>query len=549
MRGYQRRLSFVLTLAVLGGAALAAALPPAATAVGHTDKHCKAPRQVKLQILAINDLHGALAQTLTIDDRPAGGAAILATYLKRRAAQAARGGAQTLRLAGGDCVGASPPVSALLQDEPTIRALDLMGFTASAVGNHELDEGLGELLRLQDGGAHPATGEFAGARMRYLTANVIHDDTLQPILKRFIVRRVSGVRIGIIGATVRDAPASLPAPMVQGLAFLNEAACVNAAVRTLRRQGIRTIIVLVHQGGAGSVDGTAPITGEIVPLVTALDDEVDVVVSGHTHEAYKGTIDGKLVTQARRSGTAFSDIDLVLDRRSGDVVSRRAQIVNTYADAPGIVPDQAVARLVARAEEQVAPIVNGHVATAAATLVRTPDEAGESPLGDLIADSMRRATGAQIAVTNPGGIRADLDAGEVTWGDLFTILPFGNYLVTVKLTGEQIERLLEQQWTDQPSLRVLQVSGLQYGWHVAASPGDRVSSADVIVEGAPLNAGTTYTVTTNSFLADGGDGYSVFTEGTDRVDAGLDLDALIAHLQALPQPFSPPAGGRITLLP
>ena len=545
-----RHLAVLFVMAALCVATLTAVLAtaPTAAASGARGAH-RADRHVRLQLLAINDFHGALSSTRRVDGRPVGGAAVLAAWLDRRAQQAARTGAPTLRLGAGDLIGASPPASALLQDEPTIRALDVMHLIASAVGHHDLDEGLTELLRLQYGGTHPATAYFPGARLRYLACNMVQAGTSHPVLAPSLLRRVGGVRVAVIGAALQETPTMVVASGVRGLEFLDEAAAVNRTVRRLHHRGIETFIVLLHQGGSGSASGTAPISGDVVATVAALDDAVDVVVTAHTHQAYTGMVAGKLVTQAGADGAAFADIDLVLDRRSGDVVRKRAAIVTTFADARGLVPNKAVAGIVAAAEAQVAPLVSRIVGTASSAVVRAQNEAGESPLGDLIADAMRRSTGAQVAFMNPGGIRSDLAAGAVTWGGLFAVQPFSNYLVTVKLSGAQIERLLEQQWAGQPFPRVLQVSGLQYGWHASALPGSKVDAADVTVAGAPLDFAAGYTVTINNFMAGGGDNFGVAAEGTDRVDGVVDLDALIAHVQALEQPFGPPAGDRIRLLP
>ncbi|EKP95182.1 bifunctional metallophosphatase/5'-nucleotidase [Thermaerobacter subterraneus] len=503
-------------------------------------------RTVRLQLLAINDFHGAL-QSRTLGGRPIGGAAVLAAYWDRWEEEAKKDGFTTLRVGVGDLVGASPPVSALLQDEPTIEALNRMHLLVSAVGNHEFDEGVAELRRLQEGGCHPVTGCFEGAKFQYLTANVVDAKTGEPLFPPYAIVRVRGIPVGFIGVTLKETPTIVTPTGVAGVRFLDEAESVNRYVAELKRQRVETIIVLLHQGGDGDRRG-GPISGAIVPIVEAMDDEVDVVLSGHTHRGYWGIIDGKLVTQAYSSGTAFADVDLVLDGATGDVIDKRARIVDTYADVPpGTEPDKQIARLVARAKEQVEPIINRVVGTAADDITRQQTPAGESELGNLIADAQRWAMGTQVAFMNPGGIRADIAAGEVTWGELYEVQPFGNDLVKMTLTGAQIERLLEQQWLNQPYPRILQVSGLDYSWDPRRPVGDRVDPADIRIGGQPLDLNARYTITANSFLAAGGDNFSVFTEGQDRVVGPVDIDALVRYVEQLPQPFNARVEGRITL--
>ncbi len=502
------------------------------------------PDTVAVQVLAINDLHGAL-EPRELRGRPIGGAASLAAYLDgwRRDAQAR--GVDSITVGAGDLIGGSPPISSLLRDEPTIDAVGLMGLCFSAVGNHEFDRGLAELRRLQDGGCHPATGCFAGARFRYLAANVVDDASGVLLFPPYVVAQLGGVPIGFIGAVLKETPTIVSAQAMAGIRILDEIETINQSVAELRAQGVRAIVVLIHQGGRGSVRG-GPISGEIVPIVDALDDEVDVVVSGHTHQGYQGDIAGKLVTQAYANGTAFAAIDLVLDRRTGDVVDKRAEIVNVFGDVPpGNQPNPEIAALVAEAAQRSAPLIEWVVGVAATDVTDTHTAAGESALGNLIADAQRWSMEGQIAFMNPGGVRANLRAGPVRWGDLFSAQPFGNQLVGITLTGAQIKRLLEQQWEDQPFPRILHVSGLTYTWDRSAPIGDRVALADIRVGDRPLDPEAPYRVVVNDFLADGANNFSVFPEATDRVVGPTDLEALVDYVAQLPQPFSAAVEGRI----
>jgi 5'-nucleotidase len=498
--------------------------------------------QVKLQILAINDFHGQV----TPYSSTLGGAAYLATYFKDRAAAAKLTNTDTWCLGVGDLIGASPAVSGLLQDEPTMDVLDAMDFKFSTVGNHEFDEGLKELYRLQYGGYHPATGEWDGTEMKYLVSNVVDEDTGEPIFPPYAIANARGVKVGVIGAVTQETPSIVTASGVAGLKFLDPATCVNDCVDELKAKGVETIIVLLHDGGSGTVTG-GPVTGNVVPIVEAIDDEVDVVLNGHSHARYWGYIDGKLVTQAHSAGRAFADIDLVIDRDSGEVVSKAAEIVVT-ANNTGVTPDPEVQAIVDKALATVDPIVSQVVGAAAGDITRLANPAGESALGNLIADGQRWKQGTQIAFMNPGGIRADLLAGEVTWGELFAIQPFSNYLVTMKLTGAQIDALLEQQWQGSTT-RMLQNSGITYSWSASAPQGSRIDPASIRVGGAPLDLAATYTVTANNFLAEGGDGFTTFKSATDKVYWGSDLDALVDYVKQLPQPFNASIEGRITVLP
>jgi len=500
----------------------------------------KAGREVQLQLLAINDYHGQIIPYSTSYV----GAEFLSAYLDRREAEAKGPNSDTWRLGVGDLIGASPAVSGLLQDEPTLEVLNEMGFMYSCVGNHEFDEGIDELLRLQYGGYHPVTGDWERMKMKYLAANVVYEGTDETIFPGYVIKRAHGIPVGIIGVVYEGTPSIVTASGVAGLEFLDEAEAVNEAVAELKGKGVEAIIVLMHNGGYGDTSG-GPVTGEFVGIVEAMDDEVDVVLTAHTHARYWGYIDGKLVTQAYNAGRAFADVDLVLSRATKDVVSSKAEIVYTYPDAT-LLPDLKVLSIVQKALDTVAPVVNEVVGEAAADITRTQNAAGESALGNLIADGQAWKQDTQIAFMNPGGIRADISAGEVTWGDLFAVQPFGNYMVTMEMTGAQIETALEQQWV-KPAF--LQIHGIEYSWSASAPVGDKVDPANVLIDGVPLDLAATYTVAANNFLAEGGDNFTIFRDATNKVYWGSDLDALVDYIKYLPQPFNAVIEGRVTVLP
>lgn len=548
---------------------------------------------VRIKLLGINDFHGQLSPR-SVGGRLAGGAAVLAAYLEAAAAAAEDG---ALIVHAGDHVGASPPSSALLQDEPSISFLntlanrhcryrdDVFGerskrlpepireylepFTqpycnvVGTFGNHEFDEGIDEALRLVNGGAHPH-GPFLepvwrGAKFPYVLANVVDEDSGRTVVPAFTVKYFGRVAVGVIGAVLKETPTIVTPTGIASLRFVDEAAAINQAVRKLERSGVDTIVVTIHQGirqtsYEGSTDPEVTgLSGPIVDIVAQLDDAVDVVISGHAHgftNALVANASGKemLVVQAFSASTAYDDIDLAISRRSGDVVEKSASIVTTWVDeGPGLSPNAEVAALVAAADRTVEPLVNQVVGSTTTEITRTEAPSGESALGNLIADAQRIDTGADFAFMNPGGIRADLDAGDITWGELFTIQPFSNDLVSMDLTGAQIETLLEQQWLGQPFARILKTSGLSYTWDATAADGSRIV-AILDAGGTPLDPATTYRVTVNSFMAAGGDNFTVLPDGTNRVVGRVDLDALVDYIGSLPQPIGAGIEGRITVV-
>ncbi|NNU84612.1 bifunctional metallophosphatase/5'-nucleotidase [Geobacillus sp. BMUD] len=529
-------------LSALTAAAVLAATPVGAAGNGKSKGKPPASshRYIEVQLLGINDFHGQLNVTRKVGGREVGRADYLAAYLKQREAE----NKNTLLVHAGDAVGASPPVSALLQDEPTIEVLNKLGFDVGTLGNHEFDEGVAEMLRLIHGGYHPATGDFSGADFPYVSANVVDKETKQPILPPYVIKRVNGMPIGFIGVTLTDTPSIVTPSGVAGVEFIDEATAINKAVRELKKKGVRTIVVLAHNPGASNPDGTNA-SGEIVDIAKTVDDEVDVIFAGHNHAYLNAVVDGKLLVQSYSYGTAFSDVDLKIDPCTKDVVAKQAEIVTTYHD--GITPDPEIRALVEKYEAKVAPLVNQVVGTAAETITDEQNASGESALGNLIADAQRAAMNTDFAFMNPGGIRADIEQGEVTWGELYNVQPFNNQLVKMTLTGAQIRELLNQQW--QPTqTRMLQISGLRYTWSASRPAGNKVVDIQLL-DGTPLNPNGEYTVTVNSFLADGGDGFTVLTQGTNREVGPVDLDALVSYIRGLAQPFSARIEGRINRLP
>jgi 5'-nucleotidase len=550
------------SLHLVVAAVLAMTLGPASSATAQT-------AAVDVRILAINDFHGNLLPPpggIRIPDPadktnsiavPAGGAEHMATLIKQLRA----GQKNTVFVAAGDLIGASPLLSAMFHDEPTIEALSMMGLAISAVGNHEFDEGAVELLRMQNGGCHPTDGcqgphRFEGAKFRYLAASTIETRTGKPILPPYEIRTFDGIPVAFIGLTLKGTAGIVSPAGVAGLHFNDEAETVNALVPELRARGVEAIVVLIHEGGlpTGSYNECPGISGPIVDIVKKFDKAVDVVVSGHTHRAYICDIDGRLVTSADKFGTLVTTIDLKLDPATRDVVSAKAG--NTIvADSYAKDPDQTA--LLEAYDQLAAPVGSRPAGSITQTLSRTPNEAGESVLGDVIADAQLAATladsngSAVIAFTNPGGIRTDIsgkEAGAVTYADVFASQPFRNQLVTLTLTGTQIKAMLEQQWLDPKRPRILQVSkGFSYAWDGAKPYGDHVVGDRMALNGQRIDPEMSYRVTVNNYLAVGGDGFTVLKEATAPQVGIYDVDALYAYFQAN-SPIAPTTEARIVRL-
>src|SRR3982075_604109 len=435
---------------------------------------------VDLRILAINDFHGNLRppeggiRIADPDDKTrkiavaAGGAEYMATLVK----QLRQGAKNNIFVAAGDLIGASPFLSAMFHDEPSIESLSIMGLEVASVGNHEFDEGKEELLRMQNGGCHPidkcqGPQPFLGAKFRYLAATTVEKNTGKTVFPPYEIKQFEGIPVAFIGLTLKGTPDIVSPVSVAGLEFRDEADTVNALVPELKARGVEAIVVLIHEGGfpAGDYNECPGISGPIVDIVRKFDHAVDVVISGHTHQAYVCEIDGRLVTSGDKYGTIVSTIDLKLDSVTRDVISAKADnvIVRTGVDARD--PEQTA--LLQSYEKFAAPVANRLAGSITETLSRAPNDAGESPLGDIVADAQLAATsadangGAVIAFTNPGGVRADIssrEAGAVTYADVFASQPFRNQLVTLTLTGTQSKAMLEQQWLDPKRPRILQVS-------------------------------------------------------------------------------------------
>ena len=527
---------------------------------------------VPIQILAVNDFHGALLPPGTIatptGNVPAGGAEYLATWIKTLKAT----NPKTVVVSAGDMIGASPILSALFHDEPSIETFNEIGLDFNAVGNHEFDEGLTELLRMQKGGCHPVDGcadgdPFGGADFRYLAANVFYEGTNRTIFPPYGIRTFSGIKVAFIGMTLEGTPLIVSPSGVAGLEFKDEADTVNRLANLLKKRGVQAIVVLVHEGGFNSVgteyNACPGISGPIVDIVERTTDEVDLFITGHTHQAYNCVIDGRVVTSAASNGRLVTRINMEVSRKTKDVTSVTAENIIVTQN---VAKDPAITALIAKYDAVAAPLRNRIIGSITGDITRAATRGEESSVGRLVADAQLDATNdanngnAVIAFMNAGGLREDFiyseitgteQPGEVTFGEMFQVQPFGNSLVTMDITGAQIETLLEQQWSTQPNPggKLLQVSeGFTYAYSQSAPIGDKVDPASIKLNGVTIDPNATYRVTVNSFLADGGDGFAVLREGTNRLGGAVDTDALEAYFAAH-SPVSPVLTPRITILP
>ncbi|MDN3259763.1 bifunctional metallophosphatase/5'-nucleotidase [Streptomyces sp. CSDS2] len=588
-RTRRRTYAFLASAAGLATAAALATALPADAREEHRPHH--PGRYQDVQLLSFNDLHGNLeppsgssgrvselqpdGTTKTID---AGGVEYLATHLR----QARKGHPYSVTAAGGDLVGASPLLSGLFHDEPTVEALNKLDLDVTSVGNHEFDEGARELARLQNGGCHPKDGcytdqEFEGADFPYLAANVQDDQTGKPILKPYWVWKKNGVKIGFIGVTLEGTPGVVSAEGVKGLSFKDETETINKYAKVLQRQGVQSIVALIHEGGypasgsynydcdsPGAGDG---ISGPIVDIAKNVTPAVDALVTGHTHQAYVCTVPDpsgrpRMVTSASSFGRLYTDTTLTYDRRTGDIVRTAVNSAN-HVVTRDVPKARDITDLIGKWNTLAAPIGNRPIGYISGDIGNTGTE---SPMGDLVADA-QLAHGRELdpktslALMNPGGVRAGLTYaakgaegdGVVTYAEGFTVQPFANTVNLVDLTGAQLVQALKEQVSgpNEASPRILQPSaGLTYTLDLTKSGADRVVTDSIRLNGAPIDPAATYRVAMNAFLAGGGDGFPSLGQGKNPLVGADDLAALVKYLTANSTPASPiapPAANRITI--
>ncbi len=549
-----------------------------------------------IQLLSFNDFHGNLEPPQGSSGRiqiggdaknpvnvDAGGVEYLATHL----AEARRGHPNTLTVAAGDIVGASPLLSAAFHDEPTILAMNKLGLQVTSVGNHEFDEGYKEIQRLQYGGCIDdgdgannqnscPTGSFPGASFDILAANVVEKSSGRTILPAYTIKNVNGAKIAFIGMTLKDTPNIVTASGVAGLTFTDEVETANRLVPVLKKNNVNAIIVLIHQGGmpdnpifdstCGNGGALIPGSSPIIDIAKRLDPEIDMVISGHTHQPYVCNIPdpagkSRLVTSASSFGRLFTETDLKYDRRTNDIVRSSVKGTNMIVTRD-VTPDRAQTKLISQYQEFVKPIASKVIGHITQDVTKKQNAAGESQLGNLIADAQLAdpsvVTGGEkpvIAFMNPGGIRADLTYNQSSWGEkdgdvtfseAFTVQPFSNYMVSLSLTGAQIKDLLREQWSgpNANSIKILQVSqGFNYSYNKSTG-----ALGEVTLGGTPIDDNASYRIVTNNFLQGGGDGFPTFLDSTDVYYGGLDIDAFASYLTSFGDAgYTPGLLDRITL--
>ena len=518
----------------------------------------RSPADVEVNLVALNDFHGYIlpssyrytdllnpGQSLAQD---MGGVATLGGMLKELRTE----DPELLFVGVGDLVGASPPISNMWADEPSILALNLLGMNLSVVGNHEFDEGKDELLRHMKGGCTSSRPDkacqfeavFNGAQFPYIAANVVDEVTGKLILSPYVIEEVKGVKIAFVGAEVEELASLIAPSSMVGISVADEAEAINRYVPELQARGVQAIVAVVHQGGksGGTFSGCDNLTGDIVDIAGRLDSAVDVVLSAHTHEAYICQLGKLTITQGASYGHMLTHLRLSINPESGNITQVQAE--NLLADPARYAPDPVLQQFADKLEARGRAVLQQPIARIGArSITRERILAGESAMGDLVADAQLAAThqlGAQLALMNSGGIRSDLqapDSGEpLTFSQVSAVHPFKGTLQLLTLSGAELKALLEQQWRDNTGdgFRPLQISSsMSYQWDATRSLGDKVLIDSILVEGKPLKPTADYRIALNAFLADGGDNFSLFKQGRKRQDSEVrDLDALIDYLVA-----------------
>jgi len=529
------------------------------------------PNLTSVQLLSFNDYHGRLQATegplAAVFDptaTPVGGAEYLSSKLTELRSKV--GDSKSLTVAAGDLIGGSPFLSGLFHDEPSVESLNAMGLDVSSVGNHEFDEGTDELLRMQEGGCHLVDGcyfpdePYAGADFPWLAANVIKKDDGKTLLPGTWVKEISGTKVGFIGMTLEGTDLLVSPGGIESVTFKDEVETANAAAKKLKKQGVKAIVVLMHEGGAqtGTYNECVGISEPIATMATQFSPEIDQIVTGHTHNPYICSIpdpDGnpRLVTSAADYGRVVTETNLVINKRSGEV--DRGRTTSTNHLVTRTTKDPVQTEVIAKWDALSGPlgrqVVGSHVESITGHSTPSSNRAIETPIGALVADAILWGTsgangGAQIALMNVGGVRAPLtyaqSAGEgdgnITYAEAYAIAPFGNLLNTLDLTGAQLKAVLEQQYQTginrAPMLSLCVSEGFTYTWDATRPEGQRVVAESMKLNGVPMSQTATYRVATLSFLAQGGDAFTAFKDGTNLLGGPEDLKNLVDFFKANP---------------
>ncbi|MFZ3579114.1 5'-nucleotidase C-terminal domain-containing protein [Virgibacillus sp. DJP39] len=503
---------------------------------------------LKVQLLSMNDLHGKIDQEYELDPdgdetfNMYGKMDFVAGAIEARE----QTNPNTLVVHAGDMIGGSSPVSGLLQDEPTVEIMEEIGFDVGTVGNHEFDEGTDELLRMVNGGEHPeglGTDNYDGMNFPVLCANCVYKDTNETFLPPYIVKEIDGEKIGFVGVVTQEAAGMVMPAGIQDIAFTDETDAVNRSVEELKAQGVEAIVVLAHIPADQSGEGA---TGQAADLANEVNDEVDVIFAAHNHQVVDGVVDNKLIVQASEYGKAFADIDLEIDRTTGDIVKKEAEVV--FVNQSQVTPDPSVSAILSKYDDQIGPIMNEVLGYNATDLTGNYSNDGDHGLGNLIADGMNAAMNSDFAMMNGGGIRADLLAGEVTWGDLYNIQPFGNTLMKFEIKGADLYPIIQAQLSPYygPDYSI---SGFHYTWDPETAEVVDVTLPD----GTPVDMNKTYTLTVNNYMGTSTSSkYAPISElGVNPEMGPTDLDATVDFIKSLNSSEASPIEygpeGRITV--
>jgi 5'-nucleotidase len=572
-------LTFAIALPALG------AKPP--------DKEPPKGPTIDVQLLSFNDYHGHLEKSTpgTIGTTPAGGVEYLSSHLTKLR----QGHARTLTVTAGDLIGGSPFLSGLFHDEPSVESLNALGLDVSSVGNHEFDEGVTELLRMQNGGCHPDDGcyfpddPYTGADFPWLAANVVNHDSGKTVLPPYWVKNFQGAKIGFIGMTLEGTPALVGQAGIEGWDFKDEADTANALVPILKAQGVNAIVVLLHEGldTTGGYNECVGISGPVNEIQSRLDPAIDMMITGHTHQAYNCVMtdpagNPRHVTSAASFGRIITETNFTFDRRTQDIDRASVSVTNHVVDQTSVQPDPAETAVIDKYLPISSVIGNRPVGMITADINRgktasgSEDRGVESNGGNMIADAQLWATqgnGAELALMNPGGVRSDLlykssakgeGDGVVTYAEAFDDQPFGNLMVTIPMTGQQIIDVLKQQCqpigVSRPFLHLGVSAGFTYDLAktIVATPlpdgttrrdCTGITVSNVKLNGLALDPALPYLVSVNNFLADGGDNFTTFRDipKDQRIGGGDDLQVLIDYL-GTEGPIAPPGTDRVNEL-
>lgn len=530
-------------------------------------------KTIQIKLLGINDFHGQVSTGRFVNNEPVGGAAVLASYLQYAQLNLNDGAIITLM---GDVVGASHPTSGLLNDEPSILFINSLGNEhckpetrmeprcniVATIGNHEFDRGQKALHDLIYGTQKAPKDEwiplatYPGAAYPYVSANIVDAKTKKPLFPPYVIKQVNNTSIAFVGAVLKNASDTMFPANSEGLLFLDEAESINRYIPEIKAQGVNIIVVLMHEGGnqipyEGETQANSIVHGEIKRITWELADDVDIIMGGHTHQflnAYLTNKNGKeiLVTQANSYSAAFAEVTLQINSQTNTIQKKSARIITTFANqGPGTIPDPMALKLVDYAESKVESIVNSHIGTSQTDLLRKQNDEGESNLGNLVTDAFRTVMGAEIGITNPHGLRDDIQAGDIKWGQIFSALPFNNHTVTVTMSGQDLYDLLEQQWMG-PYNNILQISGITYAYNPDKPLGHKIIS--IQHQNAPLDKNKVYTIATSDFMASGHGVFSVMKRAKLVRIGNIDHEIVIDYIKHLPQPFTSQIQGRINRL-